>query len=208
MSKGKPAAESSSSSTASVPSFPPSIDLSGPREHYPFCIVWSPLPGLTSAIPFIGHVGIGDSEGKLYDFQGDYAIGKDRMLFGKVVKYVDLSREFVPSAYTDPPGSPEAIKAEIKAYDKALSDTVLRFRQCQRYDFIRNNCHNFVASALNAHPQLLALSPDATEWSLTKIMWVVATRGKYVSFSRFLQAHCISLFLLCVLMYVVYTFLR
>jgi hypothetical protein len=28
------------------------------KDHYPLCIVWSPLPILTWFIPFIGHVGI------------------------------------------------------------------------------------------------------------------------------------------------------
>lgn len=167
--------------------FPPQLDLSGSHEHYPFCLVWSPLPMITTVLPFIGHVGIADSNGKLYDFQGDFKIGKDRMLFGKVVKYIDLSREFIPSAYTTPKGSPEAIMAEVEAYDKALMDTIQHFKQSQHYDFVRNNCHNFAAAALNANQATRSL------WSVPKIMWRFVIQGKYVSFSRFLEAHCITL---------------
>eukprot|EP00796_Vickermania_ingenoplastis_P008718 gene8718-6127_t len=148
--------------------FPPVIDLSGSHEHYPFCLVWSPLPGITSVLPFIGHVGIADSKGKLYDFQGDFKIGKDRMLFGKIVKYIDLSREYVPSAYANPPASPEVIQAEVEAYDKALMDMVSHYKQTQHYDFVRNNCHNFAADVLNSNPRFPGVQ---SKWTVANIMW-------------------------------------
>jgi hypothetical protein len=46
------------------------------RQRYPYCIVWSPLPPITWLFPFIGHTGIGDSEGIIYDFAGPYSIGR------------------------------------------------------------------------------------------------------------------------------------
>ncbi|KDO17647.1 hypothetical protein SPRG_16958, partial [Saprolegnia parasitica CBS 223.65] len=39
----------------------PAIDVA--RDRFPFCIVWSPLPVITWFLPFIGHMGIGDSHG-------------------------------------------------------------------------------------------------------------------------------------------------
>lgn len=39
------------------------IDTSS--DKYPYCIVWSPLPVITWFLPFIGHTGIGNSEGVL-----------------------------------------------------------------------------------------------------------------------------------------------
>ena len=81
------------------------------RDRYPFCLVWGPLPLITSEtlptttasssrfgfrvsvadssaahcvvllavirwlLPFIGHMGICDSEGKVHDFAGPYHIG-------------------------------------------------------------------------------------------------------------------------------------
>lgn len=38
---------------------------------YPMCIVWTPIPCLTWIFPFIGHIGITDSNGLIYDFAGD-----------------------------------------------------------------------------------------------------------------------------------------
>ena len=40
------------------------------KSCYPFCLVWTPIPGFTALIPFIGHMGIADSKGFIYDFAG------------------------------------------------------------------------------------------------------------------------------------------
>ena len=45
------------------------------KNLYPHCILWSPLPPITWILPFIGHTGISDSEGVIYDFAGPYTIG-------------------------------------------------------------------------------------------------------------------------------------
>ena len=45
------------------------------RDRYPFCVVWTGLPLITSCLPFIGHLGIGDSQGRIWDFPGPYSIG-------------------------------------------------------------------------------------------------------------------------------------
>lgn len=180
-----------------VPSFPPSITVGGSKEYFPFCLVWSPLPFFTAVVPFIGHVGIGDSKGRLYDFQGNFSIGRDRMLFGKAVKYLDLSRKYVPSAYTVPPGPREAILAEIEAFDKKLEQVVKYFRETQEYSFLRNNCHDFVASVLNAQESTVIDNSPSTSfpsvWSVKNIMWTMLLKGKYVSRQRFFKAHQFSL---------------
>ena len=61
------------------------------RQRYPFCIVWTPLPLITSILPFIGHVGVCTSEGIVHDFGGSGYIGIDNMTFGKPYKYLQLS---------------------------------------------------------------------------------------------------------------------
>ena len=42
------------------------------RDVYPFCIVWTPIPGLTWLLPFVGHMGVCDSAGVTHDFAGPY----------------------------------------------------------------------------------------------------------------------------------------
>lgn len=41
---------------------------------YSMCIVWSPIPFLTWLVPFIGHLGIGTTNGEINDFAGSYYI--------------------------------------------------------------------------------------------------------------------------------------
>lgn len=119
------------------------------------------------------------------------------MLFGKAVKYLDLSRKYVPSAYTVPPGPREAILAEIEAFDKKLEQVVKYFRETQEYSFLRNNCHDFVASVLNAQESTVIDNSPSTSfpsvWSVKNIMWTMLLKGKYVSRQRFFKAHQFSL---------------
>lgn len=163
--------------------FPPVMDFD--LEHFPYCLVWSPLPVLTVLLPFVGHIGIADSQGKLYDFQGDFSIGADKMLFGRVVRYLDLSRLSVPSAYATPKGSAEQVQEQVRSYDEAVLGMVRYFRRSQHYDFLNNNCHHFAAAALNSNQSDSVALP---KWSLIRIMWQMFIHGKFVSWSLFISA--------------------
>jgi transmembrane protein 222 len=48
------------------------------------------LPGITWLFPFIGHLGIGDSRGVIYDFAGPYYIGIDNLAFSRPIRYLQL----------------------------------------------------------------------------------------------------------------------
>ncbi|OMJ64978.1 hypothetical protein SteCoe_40361 [Stentor coeruleus] len=50
-------------------------------NRYPYCIVWTPLPLITTLFPFIGHTGICTSEGIIHDFSGSYNVTIDDMAF-------------------------------------------------------------------------------------------------------------------------------
>ena len=43
-------------------------------NRFPYSIVWQPFPVLGWILPCIGHMGIADSSGIIYDFQGPYTI--------------------------------------------------------------------------------------------------------------------------------------
>ena len=51
---------------------PAKIDKS--RNRYPYAIAWTPLPMITWLIPFIGHMGLCDSRGRVHDFAGPYVL--------------------------------------------------------------------------------------------------------------------------------------
>ena len=60
------------------------------NARFPLCIVWTALPCITWIIPCIGHTGICDTEGIIYDFAGPYMICEDEFSFGSTLKYVRL----------------------------------------------------------------------------------------------------------------------
>ena len=56
------------------------------ENRFPFCIVWTPIPCLTWFLPFLGHIGICPSDGKVHDFTSSYFINIDAMAFGDPFK--------------------------------------------------------------------------------------------------------------------------
>jgi hypothetical protein len=94
--------------------------------------VWTPLPLITWILPFIGHTGIGTSEGVLHDFAGPYYIGVDDLAFGETHKYIQLD-------VTEP-----------VRYDQALLKADKRF-EGENHNICCNNCHSHVACALNRY---------------------------------------------------------
>ncbi|ESL06809.1 hypothetical protein TRSC58_05510 [Trypanosoma rangeli SC58] len=166
----------------------PRIDPSA--EHYPFCIVWAPIPILSWILPFVGHVGICDSAGRIFDFEGPYKIGVDSMLFGNPVKYWDISETYAPAFCRSSGAAPrtmeeeEACLREAREYDAALENVAKHFRKTQMYNFFTNNCHSFVACVLRSHP----LS-DAGAWGVARVAFGLAIHGRYISAGRFFKAH-------------------
>ena len=45
------------------------------NDRFPFCVVWTGLPLITPLFPFIGHLGICDSKGRVWDFDSPYHVG-------------------------------------------------------------------------------------------------------------------------------------
>jgi hypothetical protein len=62
-----------------------------------FSILWSPLPLITWIIPFIGHMGISNSEGIASDFQAPYYVGdRGRMAFGAPTRALKIDIRNIP----------------------------------------------------------------------------------------------------------------
>lgn len=102
-------------------------------DRYPHSIVWTPLPVITWLIPLIGHTGIGNSEGIIYDFGGSYYIAVDNFSFGRPTKYLRLDPE----------------KIQINDWNDAILKSANTYSQ-QPHNLIVNNCHSHVADTLNA----------------------------------------------------------
>ena len=74
----------------------PKVDVCNNR--FPYSIVWGPLPPITCCCPVVGHMGIGDSQGRIHDFAGPYCIGVDDFMVGCVwpVSYTHLTLPTTP----------------------------------------------------------------------------------------------------------------
>ena len=89
-----------------------------PKEDlYPFCIVWTPIPPITIFLPFVGHMGIADSRGVIYDFQGPYAVGEGNLAFGRTSRYLQLVKH-ADSEYAEEWDA--AIRAANRVYEGGL----------------------------------------------------------------------------------------
>lgn len=53
-----------------------------PPTLFPHCIVWTPIPVITWVLPFVGHMGVCDSNGLIYDFAGPYFVNRGALSFG------------------------------------------------------------------------------------------------------------------------------
>lgn len=102
------------------------------RNRYPFCIVWSPLPPITWFLPFVGHTGICDSEGVIFDFAGPYTIGKEHMAFGEPTRYIQMDPKKCMEMDWD-----AAVHAGCNTYSRRM------------HNIFCDNCHSHVATALN-----------------------------------------------------------
>jgi len=102
------------------------------RNRYPYCIVWSPLPPITWLLPFIGHTGIADSEGIIYDFAGPYTIGREYMAFGEPTRYIQLDPRKCNELDWD-----RAVREGCSVYSRRM------------HNICCDNCHSHVAAALN-----------------------------------------------------------
>ncbi|RLN49386.1 hypothetical protein BBJ29_009435 [Phytophthora kernoviae] len=155
---------------------PPTTSLSTEGTHsaavdaavhrFPFCIVWSPIPILTWFLPFIGHMGLADSNGVIFDFAGPYTIGRDDFAFGAATRYLQCKVEPEDVANWD-----EAVASGCKIYETRM------------HNLCCDNCHSHVAVCLE-HFQYAG----RRRWNMVHLCFWMFFRGKYVSVAGFLKS--------------------
>ena len=142
-----------------------------------FCILWSPLPPITYILPFIGHMGITDSEGIACDFQGPYSVGdRGRMAFGKPTRAlrIDISSLVVPG---------DDYSAKRQKWDEAIQLANEEYRR-RMHNICCDNCHSHVAYALNGmHLRAYGIS----SWDMVKLCFLVFFKGRFLSVGGFLH---------------------
>lgn len=146
------------------------------RKNLAYCIVWTPLPLITWLIPFIGHTGICDSEGKVHDFSGDYSISYDDMAFSEPHKYIQMNPN----------------ETEQANWDRAIQRADHKFTYLE-HNLFTNNCHSHVAEALNELNY-----KSSTSYNMISIWWYFIIYGKYISLSHIVRTY-IGFFMISVL---------
>lgn len=139
------------------------IDVSS--DCYPYCIVWTMLPGITWALPPVGHIGIGDSRGRVWEFMG---LGATRaptggLSFAPVVRYVQLDPKKAEAGWD------EGLRAAIEGCEGRI-----HMGCC-------NNCHSFVADALN---YMEYRTNGCSWWNQVAIAVLLFFRGSFTTVNR------------------------
>ncbi|KAJ5066446.1 transmembrane protein [Anaeramoeba ignava] len=166
-------------------------------ERYPFCIVWTPLPIVSWIVPFIGHVGICNSQGIIYDYAGSYFVSIDRMAFGNPTKFSKLKLNHKSQTL-------RTIQDQQIDLDNAIKIATDEFNK-QKYSFLCNNCHCYVARVLD-----LLHYRNSTKWSngaTIKVMFHLIKTSKYISFKHFLKTY-IGFFIFCILISILILWLK
>jgi len=136
------------------------IDIEGHR--FPYCVVWTPLPIITWLLPFIGHMGIADSSGIIYDFAGPYTVSKNNMAFGWPTKYWRL-------------------ETPNNKYDQSVYDASEEYKT-RMHILCYDNCHSHVAMAMN-----LMRHGEKSRWNMISVCFAFLWHSRYVSIGGFIK---------------------
>lgn len=156
----------------------PQIDPDNKR--FPYCIVWTPLPVITSLIPCIGHTGICCSNGVTHDFAGSYVVGVDNLSFGETHKYVEL----------------EPDEKEKRKWDEAIKLGDIKFSK-EEHNLLLNNCHSHCAYVLNQ-----VNYKGRSDYTMVDVFLMVNSQSKYVSYAHVVKTY-IMLVIICIIVYVI-----
>jgi len=138
------------------------------EDDLAFTILWSPLPLITWIIPFIGHMGITNSNGIASDFQGPYNVGdRGRMAFGPPTRALRIA--------------PDNISASV--WDESVQEANREYRG-RMHNICCDNCHSHVAYALN---RMNSKAYGIRNWDMGKLCFLVFFRARFLSFRGFLQ---------------------
>lgn len=143
-----------------------------PSEQSTFTtsIVWTPLPVLTWFVPLIGHTGVSNSRGVIYDFSDDFNVSVDNFSFGSPTKVYRFNLRLVAEG--------------AKGWDKAIQETSDYYART-RHSLFFNNCHQYIASVLNK-----VKYDDHSDWTQTNVWWLITFKSRYVGWPGFVRQWC------------------
>jgi transmembrane protein 222 len=148
------------------------------NEDLSYTILWSPLPPITWILPFIGHVGIANSQGIASDFQGPYYVGDvGSMAFGAPTRALRIEES-----------------NEEDQWDNAILEANRVYRG-RMHNLCCDNCHSHVCYALNQMSQPVppifgyqqCASSSCRKWNMVQLCFLIFFRARFLSYSGFLM---------------------
>ena len=144
-----------------------STTIDAKHQRFPYCIVWTPIPLITTLIPSIGHTGICTSDGIIHDFAGSFYVGIDNMAFGKPCKYIMLN----------------PTEEERAEWDKAIEKGDDQYNT-EEHNLCINNCHSHCAYVLN-----MLNYNNKSNYTMFHIWWMLITKSKYISCMHIIKTY-------------------
>eukprot|EP00656_Telonema_subtile_P044027 TRINITY_DN50322_c0_g1_i1.p1 TRINITY_DN50322_c0_g1~~TRINITY_DN50322_c0_g1_i1.p1 ORF type:complete len:223 (-),score=27.52 TRINITY_DN50322_c0_g1_i1:23-691(-) len=159
------------------PALPQDVKLEEGRhekfERYPHSLVWTPIPFISWCCPCIGHLGICDSNGVIFDFAGPYRIGKHQLAFGDATRVIQLD----PSKVMELGGA----ETHSEAWDRALQHGNEIYKQ-RMHNLCCDNCHSHVAVILERMQYR-----GCRSWNMATLACWACWCGRFVSCGRFVK---------------------
>lgn len=134
-----------------------------------YSIVWTTLPILSALCPLVGHLGISDSCGRIYDFSGSYRVTIDSFMCGPARRAFCLDTDAMTV------NAIEDLDERAQVYDQTLNH-VSRVYEKQAHNLLMNNCHHFVASVLNQLEY-----KGKTNWTSIHVAWFIWIKGFWLN---------------------------
>ena len=133
------------------------------------CVVWTSIPLLSWLFPCLGHAGICDSKGIVYDFEGSGYIGKGKLLFGDPMQYWRLD-------------------VDSELLDNSIKEVSKEFKN-QKFNLFCSNCHFYVASILEKlnYPLPNFCCSNWRNGATIKLAWSLVLHAKSISGCKFLN---------------------
>ena len=143
-------------------------------SRYPFCLVWGPLPLISWIVPWIGHLGVADSQGVVHDFAGPYTVNQ-----GEFMVPITKVFQFPLSVWR---GREREWDAGLAQADAVYSKLV--------HNLFTQNCHHHSVKALGC--MKLGSGREVTplaHMSMLQAFWLITRKGQFISVGAWIMTY-------------------
>lgn len=143
-------------------------------------LVWTSIPVLSYVFPFVGHVGITDSVGRIHDFGSSNYVSIDQMAYGNPDKIIHF----------------EITQDEFTRWNKSIHTVSKKFSK-KTYSLCGTNGYSFCASVLNKIKY-----NDRNDYTACEVMKMTIGCSYYVSTASMCKSY-IGLIVIIVILIII-----